>query len=288
MKIATANPDKFHAPVDVRKWLPADRVMERIPHDKDADFLPCQLGLLYLSAFVECVGEVAQHMAAYVDDAKVWVLYCSAGQHSSDGVAKALASRVFNAAVDGQRYFNCNVFSLSCANVDSIEARVVAEALKWVRIPWVVFEAPLWAAGAHIASNVARLSLAKIDDIGRDILEKYGSKFVDGEVERSGGDRRDAARGSGDAEARPSKHSRVDDATDEPGPEPVPKIDTIEVWSAILEKLGVDRKARVDWCSLYASNKEEAVSIVHKMLKKSASGGFDVDNMMSVVQKMFT
>ena len=130
-------------------------------------------------------------------------LYCTAWQHRSDGVAKALASRVFNAKRDGQRYFNCNVFSLSCANVDSIEARVVAEALKWVRIPWVVCrDDRLWASGAQVASSVARQSLAKIDDLARDIANRYGSTR---EYWRSEGDRRDATRGSGDAGARPSK-----------------------------------------------------------------------------------
>ena len=56
-------------------------------------------------------------------------------------------------------------------------------------------------------------------------------------------------------------------------------IDTVEAWSAALESRWVDESARLDWCTLYCAThpmgKQEALSIVHKILKK-ASGGYAV------------
>ena len=102
LKMASENSDKFHTPVDVRKWMHGDEVGGwKISHWNNADFLPCQLSLLRLSGFVVCVDECAQRMAATVDEARAWVLYCTAGQHRSDGIAKAISSRVFNAEVVG-------------------------------------------------------------------------------------------------------------------------------------------------------------------------------------------
>ena len=51
----------------------------------------------------------------------------------------------------------------------------------------------------------------------------------------------------------------------------MPKIDTIETWSRILEMSEVDEPARHDWASLYAASadgKREAMSIVHKVISK--------------------
>ena len=69
--------------------------------------------------------------------------------------------------------------------------------------------------------------------------------------------------------------------------EPVPKIDCVEAWMAVLEQYYVDHKARLSWCSLYSASpqgKTEALPIVHKLLKKD-SGGYGVDNPSAYVQK---
>ena len=62
--------------------------------------------------------------------------------------------------------------------------------------------------------------------------------------------------------------------------EPLPKVDTVETWARFLEALEVDERARMDWCTLYSTpdprGKQEALSIVHKFLKKD-SGGYGVD-----------
>ena len=60
----------------------------------------------------------------------------------------------------------------------------------------------------------------------------------------------------------------------------LPTLDCAETWAKVLENRGVDEGARVDWVTLYAApspkGKEEALSIVHKILKKD-SGGYGVD-----------
>ena len=62
--------------------------------------------------------------------------------------------------------------------------------------------------------------------------------------------------------------------------EPEPTIDCQEAWAAVLARKDVDLDARNDWSTLYSScegGKVEALSIVHKLLKKD-SGGYGVTN----------
>ena len=88
--------------VDVRKWLgkdPSRSKAYKISHYQNSDFLPCQLALSrYGDAFVTCVSDVASNIAMKRRNGvrKMWILYCSAGQHRSDGVAKCAASRISN------------------------------------------------------------------------------------------------------------------------------------------------------------------------------------------------
>ena len=83
LKIAEANPDKFRA-IDVRQWLQRDPSLGKqwdVAHDKDSEFLPCQLSLLLSPGFVECVKACATDIANHHEEKLVWVLYCTAGQH---------------------------------------------------------------------------------------------------------------------------------------------------------------------------------------------------------------
>ena len=168
LKIAEANPDQFCA-IDVRQWLQRDPVQGKlwdVAHDKDSDFLPCQLSLLNSPGFVDCVQACAADMASRWSEKLVWVLYCTAGQHRSDGAAKAIDSRVFNIGPDESRFFNCNVFSLSCANVRSFETTVVHEAVKWLQSPWCLRRGGGWGDKAADASSIAWANLRQVDKIG--------------------------------------------------------------------------------------------------------------------------
>ena len=72
--------------------------------------------------------------------------------------------------------------------------------------------------------------------------------------------------------------------------EPTPTIDCQEAWSAVLEHKEVDEDARLDWSTLYSSGeggKVEALSIVHKLLKKG-SGGYAVTNASGFVVSSVT
>ena len=284
LRLAKANVDKFHPPIDVRKWLRRDPKQGKewsIAHDKDADFLPCQLSLLRMEGFVDCVEWIAKKIIAEISSGgggKVWILFCTAGQHRSDGVSKALASRVFNAGADDDRRYNCNIFSLSCAQADSYEKTIVTQALRWLVQPWCDRrERAPWAQDALVASGDAFDVLRKIDGVGRDLHAR---------VERARGSRVETPtapwhRGEAGDEAPAPKRPRVDrgECVDTTCPfcggtgeyQPLPKLDTIETWSRILEMSEVDEPARQDWASLFAASddgKREALSIVHKVISK--------------------
>ena len=317
IKLALSQPDKFHAPIDVRQWLhrdprqPSEGKQWQVQNWMNADYLPCQLEGLRQPAFVECVRSVAEMMALDAADRKVWVVYCTAGQHRSDGVSKAVTTRVFNAEWGEERLYNCNIFSLSNADVATVES-VAAEALRWAAEPWMTRhdDCP-WAEDAKLASSVAFKALAEIDAIGEDIMSRTWDGDlsmdrrrppppidVDAEPERD--HRRPwktpiasrGATGSGDAAPPAQKRRKVgaSECRDEACPfcegtgvkRPLPPVDTVEAWSIVLESLEVDENARLDWCALYSAvdsekAKQEALSIVHKILKKD-SGGHGVDN----------
>ena len=66
----------------------------------------------------------------------------------------------------------------------------------------------------------------------------------------------------------------------------MPRIDCVEAWMAVLEQYYVDHKARLSWCTLYSASpqgKTEALSIVHKLLKKE-SDGYGVEKPSAYVQ----
>ena len=295
LKLAKANVDTFHPPIDVRRWLRRDPKQGKewsVAHDKDADFLPCQLSVLRMDGFVDCVESIAKKIIAATPSGgggKVWILFCTAGQHRSDGVAKALASRVFNAGADDDRRYNCNVFSLSCAQVDSYEKTIVTQTLRWLEQPWCDRrELVPWAHQALVVSGDAFDVLRKIDGVGRDLLSRKDAH--DARVERARGSRvetptapwhRDEVE-AGDKAPAP-KRPKVDrgECVDTTCPfcggtgeyQPMPKLDTIETWSRILEMSEVDEPARQDWASLFAASangKREALSIVHKVISKDA------------------
>ena len=173
LELAAARPDKFHPPIDVRRWLlvdPSQNRHFRIPHDRNSEFLPCQLSLLRGANFFECVRDIATMIGTAVGARKVWVLYCTLGQHHSDGVAKAICTRVLNNMSDADRYYNCNIFSLSCADRVSLDHPIVWEALQWAQTPWLVRnEDVLWGTDATYASSVANFVLAKVDSLQHEI-----------------------------------------------------------------------------------------------------------------------
>ena len=64
-----------------------------------------------------------------------------------------------------------------------------------------------------------------------------------------------------------------------------PQIDTIEAWAKVLEGRGADEAAVVAWCTLWSASemgKFEAVSIVHKIIKKE-SGRYPIEKVSAFV-----
>ena len=159
--------------IDVRNWLHNPAHGEgpkpwRVHHSENSDSLTCQLSLLNQDAFGTCVNAIVGEITARVEEQKVFVLYCSAGQHRSDGVAKCLASRIFNCGPDESRLFNCAVFSLSHATLEHYHEKVVVHACRWVTEPWCVrrcAEWELWGRQAGECSLVASQMLWFIDAV---------------------------------------------------------------------------------------------------------------------------
>ena len=318
LKHAKKRTDKFVL-IDVREWIKRDPLDNnkafKVSHWENSDCLHCQLDMLRQPSFVECVRDCAFAIVGAHLQKKAFVIYCTAGQHRSDAVAKALASRVFNNQADDDRIFNCNVFTLSCAKVVDV---VVDEAMKFLVEPWVIVKHnEMWAHNAQFASSVACAALIEVDNLNDEIhatvddtLQKgCGLRQTDAKVEDiieaecKKSKAADVARSStavhladgpgGEAViGRAPKRARVEEAEETPKidcpfcggtgvAEETTKIDTVEAWSAALESRWVDESARLDWCTLYCATqsmgKQEALSIVHKILKK-ASGGYAVSN----------
>ena len=314
LKHAHARADKFVL-IDVRKWMPRDPAGNnkafKVAHWENSDCLHCQLDVLRQSSFVECVRYCAFHILGAHTEKKAFVIYCTAGQHRSDAVAKALATRVFNNQADDDRIFNCNVFTLSCARVADV---VVNEAMKWLDAPWVIVKHnEMWAHNAQFASSVAFAALEAVDKFADEIHTAVGGTLQQGcDLRRSSAKVEDMIDEEcsiieADGRAQSSKGVHLADG---PGGEAVIgrapkrarglgeaesdgeatcefcggtgiaeerlKIDTVEAWSAVLESRWVDESARIDWCTLYCATnpmgKQEALSIVHKILKKESGG----------------
>ena len=68
---------------------------------------------------------------------KVWVLYCTAGQHRSDGCGRCVG-RMFNHWPIERRHFNCNIFSLKYVHKSSVMDTAVADAIRWANEPWCI------------------------------------------------------------------------------------------------------------------------------------------------------
>ena len=317
LKHASRRTDKFVL-IDVREWIKRDPMGDnkafKVAHWENSDCLHCQLDMLRQPSFVGCVRDCAFHIIDAHLEKKAFVLYCTAGQHRSDAVAKALATRVFNNQADDDRIFNCNVFTLSRARVADV---VVNEAMEWLDEPWVfVKHNEMWAHNAQFASSVAFAALVEVDKLNdeihtavggtlqkgcdlrrtevkvEDIIEAECSIIEAADVARSstavhladgpGGEEvigraPKRARGLGEAECDGEATCQFCGGTGVA--EEIPNIDTVEAWSAALESRWVDESARLDWCTLYCAThpmgKQEALSIVHKILKK-ASGGYAV------------
>ena len=348
--------------IDVRQWLQNPAHDEgpkpwKVSHAENADSLICQLSLLHQEAFGTCVNALVGEITTRVEERKVFVLYCTAGQHRSDGVAKCLASRIFNCGPDECRLYNCAVFSLSDATVEHYDQQIVAQATTWVADPWLVrrcAEGELWGRQAGECSWTAHHALRFIDHVGTHMRAAmtavpeeavpeeakeepastatgaYVASAADADVaseaapdmlppvepvaarpyrrlmtpvakrlpkQPSG---RGKARGTkrGGACDNPTSASR-DALVDAHRKEKcllcqgtgeardLPDVDDVNAWSAVLSNMGVDDRARQAWITLYASNtaagKTEALSIVHKLLKKDSGshpvrkpGGFVV------------
>ena len=324
LKHAAKRLDKFVL-IDVRDWIhrdPMDQSTEKafkVAHWENSDCLHCQLGMLRQPSFVTCVRDCAFAILGAHLEKKAFIVYCTAGQHRSDAVAKALATRVFNNQADDDRIFNCNVFTLSGARNAEV---VVNEAMKWIDEPWVIVKHDvMWAHNAQFASSVAHAALAEVDKLNdeihtavnplgtlpkgcdlrrteakvEDIIETECKKAAD--VARSSNAVQLADGPGGEAViGRAPKRARVEEADDDEVEtvevdcpfcggtgvaEETAKIDTVEAWSAALERRWVDDGARLDWCTLYCAphplGKQEALSIIHKVLKK-ASGDYAVHN----------
>ena len=176
IRLGRERPSSFSI-INVRKWLskdPGEGNAFAITDSMNSDCLPCQLSLLkHSEAIVECVKHVAWEIFDDHQLKRVWVLYCGAGQHRSDAIAKILASRVFNATVDGWRYFNCNVFSLTLCNFSAVEEMVVSHAERWLEDPWTIRrdDRP-WGEDAAAASKDAFDMLKEIDKFGQVIQSK--------------------------------------------------------------------------------------------------------------------
>jgi hypothetical protein len=311
--IATAKSDtwELYTLFDVREWLkrdPTDSDTNKsffVSHWENSDSLSCQVDLLTHPSFVDCCKAVARRISESHMERKVYVLYCSAGQHRSDAVAKAIQTRIFNSTPDESRVFNCNVFTLSGAKVADV---VVDEAFKFLKKPWVlVNHTEFWGRRAHFANNRAHAALATIDALGTVIhsriegtdLASHSQPLIK-PLPIGGRPRQSSERAS--TKAMP-KRARVDegdsrasvdegDGRDACGEEKcplcdgtgiateLPTVDTTEVWMKVLESRTVDESARLDWCALYSADptgKKEGLSIIHKILKKE-SGKHQVDN----------
>ena len=337
--------------IDVRQWLQNPAHDEgpkpwKVSHAENADSLICQLSLLHQEAFGTCVNALVGEITTRVEERKVFVLYCTAGQHRSDGVAKCLASRIFNCGPDECRLYNCAVFSLSGATMEHYDQQIVAQATTWVADPWLVrrcAEGELWGRQAGECSWTAHQTLCFIDHVGihmraamtavpeEEAKEEpastaagaYGASTADADVAseaspdtappvepvaarrrpkrrlRSPVPKRLSHHPFGRGKARGTTRRRPAETRSSASRDAIvdahrkekcllcqgtgeardlPNADDLNAWSVVLSNMGVDDRARHDWISLYASTatgKTEALSIVHKLLKKD-SGGYAV------------
>ena len=99
LKILKANPDLYHEPVDVRQLLLKDLVKSLRTYTQNAGDLQVQRSLLDARCFFMCCADLVMtildgYHAGH--DNKPHTIYCTAGIHRCDGVAKFLSHRVLN------------------------------------------------------------------------------------------------------------------------------------------------------------------------------------------------
>ena len=196
LDMARANPDQFHEPIDVRRWLHRDPASEgkkfQTPHQHNADNTNVAMELLSHEEFYQAVVAVTNMIVETHTEQKIYSVYCTAGQHRSDGVAKAVA-RVLNLPdYLPARFFNANVFSLAYAHHSSFKETVVADALRWTVEPWLVrYETRPWGEAAAVESFQAFQMIERIDTFaGKLHRHVFGASTVtwgDGRVVGDGG-----------------------------------------------------------------------------------------------------
>ena len=157
---AIAHPELFYEPFDVRRDLFRDPAENKkrftVQHGQNSDFNQTQLALLDDSRFYACAARLVRGLTddASVDGAvaKVVPLYCSAGNHRCDGIAK-VAAKVLNTAVDEwqTRVYNVKVFS--CANIGAqdVVGVVATDARAWLKKPFTLAEPGDWGEHARQA-----------------------------------------------------------------------------------------------------------------------------------------
>ena len=143
--LATQDDTHFHPPIDVRQWMHRDPCTDgskkwQTPHEHNSenDHVACEL--MNNEEFFTAVDSLFRRI---VDEewsqstGRVWVLYCSAGQHRSDGCGRAVARMLNHWPVDSRR-FNVNIFSVKYCHAPSIHSTVVADAIRWSTEPWCI------------------------------------------------------------------------------------------------------------------------------------------------------
>ena len=154
-----------YAVVDVYRWLRAFDPREVSAVDSDCVSFQVSLSEQE-SRLIECISSIADDMAKRWNERKIWIIRCSTGKHDSEAVAKLLVSRIFNKWVDGKRFWNANIFSLSwCGcNSRSIDALVLSNAKEWADRPWTVrHDARKYGENARLASIAMNRAMDAID-----------------------------------------------------------------------------------------------------------------------------
>ena len=159
LDMAKKDTNRFHPPVDIRQWMHRDpsgagAKKFETPHAMNSDCPNVAMELLSHEEFYTAVVEVVRQIVACWSEGKVFSVYCTAGTHRSDGVAKC-AARVLNNWPDEDRWFNVNCFSLKHAVAKSLEDTVIIDARQWTVEPWCIRgDSRLWGDTMNGADHI--------------------------------------------------------------------------------------------------------------------------------------
>ena len=130
VNFAKKYPERFHEAIDIRRLLPRNPAKGNAyntDHFKNVDHLATQLGLLHDVKFFGAVAWLLETIEekSFTEPGKVFVVYCTAGMHRSQGASKAVSDRVLNEIVasrSDQRRYNSKVFTCEDVGASAEEA----------------------------------------------------------------------------------------------------------------------------------------------------------------------